>query len=384
MNKPLHLNNVYVDDAIFLVEILGMTNYCNLRCEYCDWEKKTYIPFTQYNMQNIRRNLNNALSFIRMHFPKAQIIEYSGGEPFFYPEVVDEFLKTFKDYWVRIITNGTLVKEEHLDKLQAHGKAFLAISLDGSTIQANKSRGLTDKQFNKVLWTIDNCLKRNIPVMLLCTLNEDNVDEFFSYIDFLYKKWEKYIDSGLLALPAHVLSSYAIKHRSASTSQKAKFKKDLQCSKNPLITKIHKHYYEIFSSDIRQCTIYKWSASMHFIDDEIATNGVFTSFRCGMRGVGKIGCFNVNDEVINDTYSNVMRKALKQNFASFKCNCTVDWDVIDKILAGAIDIETGENWFIPFRDPKIQQWIMDNKDKFQIAYTRGGNIKKPRLQKRIN
>ena len=74
--------------------------------------------------------------------------------------------------------------------------------------------------------------------------------------------------------------------------------------------KIHKHYYEIFYTDIRQRTIYKWSASMHFIDNEIATDGIFTSFRCGMCGVRKIGCFNVNDEVINDTYSNVMRKVL--------------------------------------------------------------------------
>lgn len=374
----------YVDDNIFLVEILGMTNYCNLRCEYCDWEKKPYVPFTQMEMNNVKRNLKNAQSFIKMHFPKAQMIEYSGGEPFFYPEVVMELLKVFRDYWIRVITNGTLVKEEHLDKLQAHGKAYLAISLDGATVSANNSRGLTSKQLDKVFWTIDNCLKREIPVMLLCTLNEDNVDEFLSYTDFLYNRWEEYIDSGLLVLPAHVLSSYAIKHRSASASQKEEFRYAIQKSTNPLIARIRKHYDEIFSTDIRQCTIYKWSASMHFIDDEIAGDGIFTSFRCGMRGVGKIGCFNVNDEIINDTYSNIMREALKQNFASFKCNCTVDWDVIDKILSGVIDIETGENWFKPFKDPSIQHWIMDNKNYLQIAYTRGGNLKTPELRKRSN
>ena len=95
----------YVDNNIFMVEILGMTNYCNLRCEYCDWEKKPYVPFNQTKMRNVKRNLQNTYSFIKMHFPKAQMVEYSGGEPFFYPEVVMEFLTVFHDYWVRIITN---------------------------------------------------------------------------------------------------------------------------------------------------------------------------------------------------------------------------------------------------------------------------------------
>ncbi len=372
----------YVDNNIFMVEILGMTNYCNLRCEYCDWEKKPYVPFNQTKMRNVKRNLQNTYSFIKMHFPKAQMVEYSGGEPFFYPEVVMEFLTVFHDYWVRIITNGTLVKEEHLDKLQAHGKAYLAISLDGSTVSANKSRGITDKQFRKVLWTIDNCLKRNIPVMLLCTLNEDNVDEFLPYADFIYNRWGEYIDSGLLVLPAHVLSSYAVKHRSASALQRKEFRHAIQNSANPLITKIREHYNEIFSTDIRQCTIYKWTASMHFIDDEIAGDGIFTSFRCGMRGIGQIGRFNVNDEIIKDTYSKVMMEALKQNFASFKCNCTVDWDVIDKILSGVIDIETAGKWFKPFNDPNIKSWTIDHMGSFQMAYTRGGNLTEPEIRKR--
>lgn len=382
--KSSSISKVYSNNDVFLVEILGMTNYCNLRCEYCDWEKKPYVPFTNTEIQNVRRNLNNTRSFIELHFPKAQMIEYSGGEPFFYPEVVMELLDVFPDYWIRVITNGILVKKEHLDKIQAHGKTYLAISLDGYTVLANRSRGLTKKQLNQVLQTIDNCMKREIPVMILCTLNEDNTSEFSSYIKFIYEKWSKYIESGLLSLPAHVLSSYAIEHRAASDLQKEDFRREIQKSNNPLITKIGKHYDEIFSRDIRQCTVYKWTASMHFIGDEIANSGVFTTFRCGMRGVGKIGCFNVGDELVNDTYSGIMREALKKNFATFRCNCTVDWDVTDKIMAGVIDISSGAEWFKPFKDPNIQSWIKEHKKHFQVAYTRGGNIKKPILCRRYS
>ena len=377
------IHRTYVNKNIFLVEILGMTNYCNLRCEYCDWEKKKYVQFTDMETLNVKRNLENTRLFIKTHFPKAQMIEYSGGEPFIYPEVVMQLLDIFPDYWVRVITNGILVKEEHIDKLQAHGKAFLAISLDGHTISANHSRGITVKQLKKIFWTIDRCMKRGVPVMILCTLNEDNTDEFFSYIDFLYRKWGTYIESGLLVLPAHVVSSYENIHRSASVHQREEFKHSIQNSNNPLITKIQKHYDEIFSTDIRQCTVYKWSASMHFIDREIAGNGIFTCFRCGMRGVGKIGCFNVNDELTRDTYSNVMTKAMKKNFASFECNCTVDWDVTDKILSGVIDLKTGESWFKPFEDENIQKWVKSHMKNFKVAYTRGGDLKKPILCKRI-
>ena len=41
----------------FLLETLGMTNQCNLRCTYCDWEKEEYKSLTQEEYKIAKNNL---------------------------------------------------------------------------------------------------------------------------------------------------------------------------------------------------------------------------------------------------------------------------------------------------------------------------------------
>lgn len=362
----------YVNPNTFMVEILGMTNVCNLRCEYCDWKKFRYIPLSSTELDNVRKNLNATRTFVKSHYPNAQMIEYSGGEPFAYPEIVHELLKVFPDYWVRVITNATLIKPESIKRLAEHGKAFLSISLDGPTVEANKSRRLTENQFNRILSNVDLALNSGVPVMLLCTLNEDNIDFFENYISFLENKWGSFIESGMLVLPAHILSSYDVKHRGASKKQEESFKKTIRNIKGLPVERIREHYDMLYATE-RQCTIYQWTASMHFLDREIATNGNFTTFRCGMRGVGKVGTFNVISEMENDTFSNAMAESMKTPFEDFKCGCTVDWNAMDLIFAGCISQKRAEEWFVVFKDSNIKAWLQEHKNAFNKAYTRKSN-----------
>ncbi|MBO5142903.1 MAG: radical SAM protein [Clostridia bacterium] len=372
----------YVNPNTFMVEILGMTNACNLRCEYCDWEKFKYSPLTQEEKQKVHENLQNTRTFIKKHYPAAQMIEYSGGEPFVYPEIVGEILDTFPDYWVRVITNATLVKPEDIKHMAKHGKAFLSISLDGATLEANKSRRITEKQLNTILTNIDLALNSGVPVMLLCTLNEDNIEAFKDYISFLDNKWSKFVESGMLVLPAHILSSYDVKHRGASKTQQDNFKKALKAINSPIITNIREHYDSLYASK-KYCSVYQWTASIHFLNRAIATTGDFTTFRCGMRGVGKIGTFNVASEIEKDTFSIVMNDSLKTSFESFKCGCTVDWNAIDLILAGVIPMERASKWFVVFQDQKIKEWTQTHKDAFTMAYLKCWG-KEPCIEKRLN
>lgn len=378
--KVANNSQVYVNPNVFMVEILGMTNVCNLRCEYCDWKKFKYTPLTEIEKVNVANNLLNARTFIKTHYPEAQMIEYSGGEPFVYPEIVHKLLDVFPDYWIRVITNATLIKPESINRLAKHGKAFLSISLDGASVEANKSRRLTGNQFKTILANIDLALESGVPVMLLCTLNEDNISNFRKYINFLEEKWGKYIETGMLVLPAHILSSYDVKHRGATKNQQISFKRILKKIDSPIVERIREHYDSLYRFN-RQCSVYQWTASMHFIGREIATTGNFTTFRCGMRGVGKVGVFNVISENEKDTFSKVMNESLKTSFEEFKCACTVDWNAIDLILAGCISMNRAKEWFVLFQDEKISDWVEARKEAFAKAYTIG---KKPCIKERVN
>ena len=52
---------------IFLVEILGMTNYCNLNCDYCDWEKYPFRLIGRKEIAKAKKHLQETRVLIRKH-----------------------------------------------------------------------------------------------------------------------------------------------------------------------------------------------------------------------------------------------------------------------------------------------------------------------------
>jgi organic radical activating enzyme len=87
-----------------LAEILGMTNYCNLRCTYCEWKMKPTKRLDEPSYEAATRNIRRIGEVVRSTFPDVVIVEYSGGEPFLYPRIVEALLDTFPDKWLRVST----------------------------------------------------------------------------------------------------------------------------------------------------------------------------------------------------------------------------------------------------------------------------------------
>lgn len=347
-------------DHTFLVEILGMTNYCNLKCLYCDWEKKKFIPLSDKELRNMRRNLLAARELIQTCWPDAPMVEYSGGEPYLYPEIVNELLQMFPERWVRVITNGLRVRTRDLEALARHGKAFLAVSLDGHIPEANVNRFPHDDLRKMVIRTIDNALDMGIPVMLLCTLNRNNIGMFSEYAQWVHRRWPEQIENGSLVLPAHKLSSYGKPHPSAAKQQWEHLREALKKLDLPGINRIREHYDAMFNF-CRRCTIYRWTKSLHFLDREIVESGIFTSYRCGMRGIGKIGSFPVSSPQTKANFQEALAVAEQKDFTLYHCGCFVDWTAFDLILSGTIPMKRAAAWFRPFKDPMIQDWIAKHR-----------------------
>lgn len=348
--------NHYADTNIFLVEILGFTDDCDLRCSYCDWEKTPFKPLTKQELTWVKRHLRGARIFIREHFPAAQVIEYSGGEPYMHPEVVKLMLEEFQDYWVRINTNGLHLDAPSLETVRQHGKTYLAVSLDGHTLEANQYRLRTQQQLDRILKGIDAALSCGIPVALLCTLHDKNIDGFPAFLDWLERRWPEPVCDGRLMMAAHLLSCYTAPHPSANKEQMQRFRKAIMTTRSPIIEPIREHYKQL-GDENAPCRIYQWVASMHFLGDALATTGRFASFRCGMRGVGRIGDFVLMEELERDCFSLAVEKCQKTDFQGFQCRCFVDWRAFDLVFSGEIPLERAKAWFVLLRDEKIQTWI---------------------------
>lgn len=350
----------------FLAEILGFTNDCNLKCSYCGWEKKKVFPLSLEDIESVRKNLLSTHELLKAEFPSTMLIEYLGGEPFVHSEVVYEFLNIFSDYWIRIVTNGLLLSAEILKALKMHGKAYLAISLDGHTVEMNKSRHFSEKQLQQVISNIDSILKEEIPVMILCTINSHNIKDFPKYLEWISIRWNKEIEQGRLVLPVHLVTQYF----NCSPDFKKLNKEDLDILQKeltkctfPIYTQIKPHYSQMFQKQ-RKCTIPQWLVSFHYLDKSMAENGVFTNYRCGMRGVGKVGEFQITNSQECNQFLKLREESKETHLEQYHCTnyCFVDWTVFDLIFQGVISIEEAENWFVMFQDSKVKDWIVQYQD----------------------
>lgn len=361
----------------FAAQILGMTNQCNLRCTYCNWTKDKFHNIAKQDILNAKDNIKSLRKFLDSEFPSIQLIEYSGGEVTLFPEILDIMLTTFYDKWLRIVTNGTLINEEFIIKVKGHGKIFVGLSLDGSSIESNKTRfGDNLWQFNRILTNLNRLLENHIPVMLLCTLNSVNISKFYEYVRYIEKEYSKYIESGFLFMPAHYVFNYSSDNGMPTKEQELKLVGYLDTTNDLVVNTLHEHYTNLSyfienRKHLHPCHIPEWCLPIHFRGNSIIEDGMFTSFGCGMRGIMNLGEFSIYNlakfsSIVND--KNLLENVKFMNNENCESHCFVDWYTVDLILQGVIPITTAQRLFVFFRDPSISEYIKQNKIDNNIKY----------------
>ena len=362
----------------FAAQVLSMTNQCNLRCSYCDWKKDEFHRISEDEMLKAKENINYLKNMLDKDFPTVRLIEYSGGEVTLYPGLLNIMLDTFKDKWFRVVTNGTLIDDNIINSIKCHGKVFVALSIDGDTLESNHTRfNDNQKLFNKVLDNLAKLLENNIPVMLLCTLNSENILGFHNYMKFLESKYRKYIESGYLFVPAHYVFNYSGDNGTPSEIQKMKFLGYLETTEDLIIKQLDEHYKELAyfienHKHLHSCHIPEWCLPVHFRGNSVISDGNFNTFGCGMRGKLNFGVHSIKnpsnfvDQVYDANLTDKVRFCDGENCENY---CFVDWYIVDLILQGVIPIEKAQKWFVFFRDPDVIDYInnsekLDNTFKF--------------------
>jgi len=377
-----------------LLEMLAMTNQCNMRCSYCDWEKEKYVLLSEEQYKVAYENLEAVKEKLLEKYSDIVIVQYSGGEPLLYPELLFKVLKLFPDKWIRVNTNGTLLTDEIMNKVKQHGKTYLAVSLDGYSYEPNKTRfGNNKSQYEQVINNIDKVIQNRIPLMILCTLNRENIEYFPEFVEILSQKYKDAINAGMLVMPTHAVTSYSVDNGAATKDQVAEFVRFIENSidKYAILGNIREHYRNLLSyltngQRLYKCSIYDWALSVHFRGNHIIDDGKFLSFGCGMRGVHELGEFNVND--MNDMA--LLDKAVgdykkerfdgkieldnqisEKNLLNDKCEnkCFPDWVVFDLIFNNQMSLEDAKKWFVIFQDEHFenicQDYIMNKKKEFE-------------------
>jgi len=151
-----------------------LTVYCNLQCKMCSvWELRQHgVPFDlAKKLLRDARSLGahmftpcGAESFMRKDF--LDIVEYAHGLGY----------KT-QD----IVTNGTMIATEHLDRLERIRSVFLHISIDGPREVHDDLRG--EGNYDKSVACARACVERGIRVGLSGVLMRETIERAFHIVD---------------------------------------------------------------------------------------------------------------------------------------------------------------------------------------------------------
>lgn len=151
-----------------------LTVYCNLKCKMCSvWELKQHgVPFeVATKMLKQARELGahtftpcGAESFMRKDF--LDIVEYAHALGY-----------TTQD----IVTNGTMITDAHLDRLQKCPSVYLHISIDGPREVHDDLRG--EGNYDISVATAKKCVERGIRVGLSGVLMRETIERAFHIVD---------------------------------------------------------------------------------------------------------------------------------------------------------------------------------------------------------
>ena len=206
--KMISLLRVYGQKKGYATYTILPTTVCNARCVYCYEEGAKQVTMTP-------ETVKDTIGFImKTHRKGAEIqLAWFGGEPLIGERIIDEICSALKDngvsYRSSIITNASLITDENVKKmLGLWNMKHIQVSLDGTEgeyIKRKNYLGSSDGIYKKVLENITKL--KDIPVILRCNMDEDNIDEVCDFIDELDEALSEKKNIGIDLVPLYGVQS---------------------------------------------------------------------------------------------------------------------------------------------------------------------------------
>lgn len=206
MNKNKKPTAIYQDQRI-------AEEWCNFRCEYCegfypteyslkkDENGNLHVSDEWYKMmntlpENVKEffksgrgfkefyNIATAIMNESKKIMNTDILKISGGELTVNQNLCNYVESLHKKYkMIQILSNGSNIKEEEIQRYKEMGNITFQISLDGISPEANYSKSHSSFVTKKVVETVEKLLNNGIGVEINCVLTKYNTDRFKEFLD---------------------------------------------------------------------------------------------------------------------------------------------------------------------------------------------------------
>lgn len=158
------------------IEIIGS---CNQQCVYCYLDDtidfQSNQPIAVLDLQTIDSLLTELKELGTLY------ITLTGGEPFMHPEIFPIISSALdKKFYVRVLTNGTLLDENNVKKLsdlQKKGLLSLDITLHSFNFAKHDKFTQSPGSFEKTMKGINLCIENNVCFAIQFNMTKINRDE---------------------------------------------------------------------------------------------------------------------------------------------------------------------------------------------------------------
>ena len=158
---------------------LEITRKCNLRCKHC-YSNSGIKRENELTFKEIKELIDDLAAAAVLN------ITLTGGEPLLHPHIFDVISYIRSSHLSCIIlSNGTLITNEVVNRLKDIGILGVAISIDGATDETNDSFRGVPKSFEKVVHAIKMLQAAGIPVRGNISIHKENLHEFSGILNLL-------------------------------------------------------------------------------------------------------------------------------------------------------------------------------------------------------
>lgn len=151
---------------------LNVTNRCNFRCAHCAFDSGMK-DMPEMTVCQLRELLEDTREL------GGEKIDITGGEATLRRDLF-EILEVAKslEYKVELVTNGSTLREDDIDRLCADGLDSIAVSLDGSTPAIHKRlRRVPASFYQRAINTICACVRRDLRTKVNTVVTSENMED---------------------------------------------------------------------------------------------------------------------------------------------------------------------------------------------------------------
>jgi heme d1 biosynthesis radical SAM protein NirJ len=161
------------------VVIWNLVRRCNLTCKHCYSISADKDFPNELNTEQVFSVMEDLKQF------RVPVLILSGGEPLLRPDIFD-IAHHAKEmgFYTALSTNGTLIDESNIDRIDAVGFDYLGISIDGIEATHDRFRRM-EGAFDASMRGLRLCRDRNIKVGLRFTMTQDNADELPQLLELM-------------------------------------------------------------------------------------------------------------------------------------------------------------------------------------------------------